>query len=494
METIKNEILNIIQNFTTEFGREYKENNFFSIDSNSDYFSSFSSLDEIWNIKLIEPKKPNNINQRKLVELNDKIYKYYEHLLKKYDYSSTNRSEFDEMISKIFLLLCNIYDLFSNFLEIYFKNDWLNLHLKLMNACLDLNQTPEPGLGSNGKEKIEVLNHFLLFFSLCLSNDKDFNTRLFLIIKHPDLFYKIAIISADISYFCCCGHGMRCGSDNANANIKSILLVFETFKYMEDNNINYDSAKKAKIQIVEFFFPNIGKNPCIVYLYKMVKMLNSDKIFEHILNNTNLISEAFKKEDDACFGHAIDGFEALINLCKDPDLLFKILNIITPPEKGVKNRVYREILKKISELITNNNSVEYLENKLYNDNNFGKILETLKLDTYLGDYEGIWQILLEINNSNIVTIFYRMKNKYNIGHIMKDQVDNLVKQNLTRYRLNGVVRIMNLFLKMGSEIKKKYNCDNYYLEQFRDCYKIISNLSIENDEDVDEFKNYYKSS
>ena len=73
------------------------------------------------------------------------------------------------MISKIFLLLSNIYDLFTNFLEIYFKNDWLSLHLKLINTCLDINNIPQPSLGSNGKEKIDILSHFLLFFSLCLS-------------------------------------------------------------------------------------------------------------------------------------------------------------------------------------------------------------------------------------------------------------------------------------------------------------------------------------
>ena len=154
---------------------------------------------------------------------------------------------------------------------------------------------------------------------------------------------------------------------------------------MEDNNINYEAVKQVQNQIVEFFFSNIGKNSC-----------NS-------------------------FRHAIDGFEALLNLCKDPELLLKILNIITPPDKGVKNRIYREILKNISNIINNNNQLEYLEKKLYNDNNLGKVLEILKQDVYLGDYEGIFQILLDSNNS-IITIFYRMKNKLNIGEIMNNQV------------------------------------------------------------------------
>ena len=169
-----------------------------------------------------------------------------------------------------------------------------------------------------------------------------------------------------------------------------------------------------------------------------------------------------------------------------------MLNFISPPKHGLKNRIYREILKTISNIIINNNSVEYLEQKLYKNDKFQKMLETLKQDSYLGDYEGIWQILLDCNNSSVVTIFYRNKTNYNIGDIMKNQIDNLIIKQLTGIRLNGVVRIMNLFLKMGNEIKKKYNVDNYYVEEFRDNYKKINDLEIKNDEDIDEFKKYYE--
>ena len=65
--------------------------------------------------------------------------------------------------------------------------------------------------------------------------------------------------------------------------------------------------------------------------------------------------------------------------------------------------------------INNNNQVEYLETKLYKNIIFQKIIDTLKLDVYLGDFEGIWQILLDSTNSNIVTIFYQNKNKYDFG-------------------------------------------------------------------------------
>ena len=356
-----------------------------------------------------------------------------------------------------------------------------------------MNDPPKPGLGSTGKEKIEVLSKFSLFFSLCLSKDTDFNNRLYLILKYPDLFYKMAIITSNNAYFCCCGHGMNHNDIDLSSNIKAILLVFETFKYIEDNDINYESIKNTKMQIIEFYFSHIGKNPCIVFLYKMARMLKNDDIFNHILNTTNLLRDALTKENDDSFSHAIDGFEAFIILCKNPDHLFKMLNIISPPEKGIKNRIYREILKIISNIITNNNQVEYLENKLYNDIIFQKVLETLKNDTYLGDYEGIWQILLDSNNTNIVTIFYRMKNKYNIGEIMLNQVTSLIKKDLVGYRLNAVVRIMNLFLEMGNKIKNKFNVHNYYIDQFRECHKMINdlNVKINDDEDVIEFKNYY---
>ena len=492
MEKLKEEIDGYIENFETKFKREYKKDKFLSLDS-EDYFSEFKQLDKIWELKIVEPKKIEKRIEINLLDINDKIYKYYSQILEKYNYSTVDRNDLNSSICKIFTFLSNIYDLFPNFLEINFKNDWLNLHLKLIDTCLDINDPPKPSLGSNGKEKIDKLWPFLIFFSLCLSKDKDFNTRLFLILKHPDLFYKISIIAACNCYFCCCGHGMHHEDDEKFGAIKSILLVFETFKYMEEKKMNIDEAKKMKIKILEFLFENVGKNVSIVLLYQMGKMLDKDEIFNHLLNNTDLFEKAINKEKESDFSHAIDGFEAFVNLCKNPEYLFQILNIITPPNKGLKNNIYREILKTISTLITDNNQVEYLENKLYNNIIFQKVIDTLKLDTYLGDYEGIWQILLDMNNSNIVTIFYKNHGKYNIGDIMINQVNNLIKDQMTGLRLGAVVRIMNLFLNLGNEIKKKYNVENYYIEQFRDCYKKISGLDIKDDEDINEFKKYYES-
>ena len=106
MESIKKEINKITENFSSDFGREFKDDNFFLKDDK--YFASFKELEKMWDIKVIEPKKPNIINQKKLMDINDKIYKYYNKVLKKYNYSSTNREDFKEIIKKIFLLLCNI--------------------------------------------------------------------------------------------------------------------------------------------------------------------------------------------------------------------------------------------------------------------------------------------------------------------------------------------------------------------------------------------------
>ena len=493
MEKLKKEIDDFITNFKTNIKRDYKEDNFFLYEGEKNYIIGFSELDKMWEVKLFEPKKITEKINVDISKINDKIFQYYKLVLDKYNYKSEERKEFNEEIKFIFILLSNIYDLSSNFFGFYFEENWLNLHLKLIDACLDINNPPEPSLGTSGKEKIDELWPFLLFFSLCLSQDKNFNIRLLLILKHPDLFYKIAIIADCVCYFCCCGQGYRYNDDRNNTGIKSILIVFETYKYLEDNKISMDACTKYKMLIVEYLFKNLGKNPSIFYIYKMAKMLNTDEIFNHLLKTTTSFKNVIEDETKHNFDHSIDGFEAFITLCKNLELLFEIIYVVSP-KKGICNRIYRETLKTISNIISNNNQVEYLENKLYNNPIFEKLIDTLKLDVYLGDYEGIWNIILDSTNSNIVTIFYRNKNKYNFGQILFNQVDNLIKNNLTSIRLNAVVRIMNYFLKLGDEIKKKYNVDNYYIEQFRDSYKKICDLKLFNDADIEEFKNYYGTS
>jgi hypothetical protein len=59
-------------------------------------------------------------------------------------------------------------------------------------------------------------------------------------------------------------------------------------------------------------------------------------------------------------------------------------------------------------------------------------------------------------------------------------------------RLTAVIRIMLLFIKIGEKIKIKFGGDNFYVNEFKDIYLKISQLSsLKEDEDYIEFKNYY---
>ena len=62
----------------------------------------------------------------------------------------------------------------------------------------------------------------------------------------------------------------------------------------------------------------------------MAQILKTDEVFNHLLVKTNLFKEALAKEDEDSFSHSIDEFEKFISFCKNPDLLFKMLIIISP--------------------------------------------------------------------------------------------------------------------------------------------------------------------
>ena len=60
-------------------------------------------------------------------------------------------------------------------------------------------------------------------------------------------------------------------------------------------------------------------------------------------------------------------------------------------------------------------------------------------------------------------------------------------------RLTAVIRIMTLFIKIGEKVKVQFGGDNFYVNEFKDIYKKISNLpSLENYEEYNEFKYYFK--
>ena len=74
-----------------------------------------------------------------------------------------------------------------------------------------------------------------------------------------------------------------------------------------------------------------------------------------------------------------------------------------------------------------------------------------------------------------------------------EQVENLIKNELIGNRLTAVIRIMNLFIKIGEKVKIQFGGDNFYVNEFKDIYKTVSELpSIKNSEEYNEFENYFK--
>ena len=72
------------------------------------------------------------------------------------------------------------------------------------------------------------------------------------------------------------------------------------------------------------------------------------------------------------------------------------------------------------------------------------------------------------------------------------QVENQIKNELIEMRLTAVIRIMLLFIKIGEKVKIKFGGENFYVNEFKDIYLKISQLSsLKEDEDYIEFKNYY---
>ena len=243
------------------------------------------------------------------------------------------------------------------------------------------------------------------------------------------------------------------------------------------------------MKCVDFMVKNLGKNISSIYLLKMGEVCNNnDDIFNYLINETNLLEETLTREADD-FGHCIEQLEEFCSICKNPYLLFKILNLISPPKVGIKRRVYREILKTLNNIV-NDNDIENLEKCLYNSIIFQKILETLKYDIWLGEYEGIWELLLNSDNQYIIKIFY--KNKYDVNKIFMEQVENLIKNELIGNRLTAVITIMNLFTKMGEKVKIQFGGYNFYANEFKDIYKTISYYINKNSEEYNEFENYFK--
>ncbi len=235
---------------------------------------------------------------------------------------------------------------------------------------------------------------------------------------------------------------------------------------------------------------NLGKNIGSVYLLKMENICDNDNdIFNYIINETNLLKETLKRNDDS-FGHSIDNLEKFLSFCTSPELIFDILLLISNPNNRLERRLFRELLLKLPEIIKEKD-FEKLEKSLYGDI-FEKFLQTLKLDIWQGEYEGIWQALLNSENQSIIKIFN--KKKYNATQIFMVKVNNLIEKHLIGLNLTAVIKIMTLFLKIGEKVKNQFGGDNnYYANEFKDIYLKISEVTkLKDDEDYKEFENYFK--
>jgi hypothetical protein len=252
-------------------------------------------------------------------------------------------------------------------------------------------------------------------------------------------------------------------------------------------------VKKVKLKYLKYLVERLGKNIGVVILLQMAKMCSTYDIFNYLINETDLMNKSLNKDDDV-FNHCVEKFEQFMHFCKEPEFLFRILSFISPPKRGLKKRIFYEIVKIMNDLV-DNIDVDMLEKSVYKSEIFDKILDTLKLDVYLGDYLGIWNNLLNHENEKIIKIFSR--NTYNIGSIFLNQIDNLTKNKLYGFRLISVIQIMNLFLKIGETVKIKYNKKNDYIEQLRQVYERIKSITLEeNDktilEYIGEFNKYFE--
>ena len=89
-----------------------------------------------------------------------------------------NKSKILFYINTMLKLLCNIYDLNSDFYKTYFQYDWIIMYLKLFDMFIDFNNLPDICLSSSGIK--EDLEHFLTLFSLCMTKDNNYLQREYL--------------------------------------------------------------------------------------------------------------------------------------------------------------------------------------------------------------------------------------------------------------------------------------------------------------------------
>ena len=300
-----------------------------------------------------------------------------------------------------------------------------------------------------------------------MSKDNDYLQRIKIFKKYPDFFYKVLIIAMYNTHVCCCGSSLNFEENFICSCFKTGQIIFETFKNIEEQNLSLN-IKEIKMKCVDFMIKNLGKNIAGAYLLKMENISNNkNEIFNYIIKETNLLKERLQRKKDGSFGHCIDDFEKFISSCNNPELIYDILIMITTPKDRYEIRIYRILLIILTNIIKDNDT-EQLEKYIYNREIFENLLDTLSYDIWLGEYEGIWEVLLNSENKSIIKIFN--KNKYNVTEILDLQINKLFKNGLNNSRLSAVIRIMVLFLKIGEKFKKEFDCDNYYANEFKKIY------------------------
>jgi len=458
------------------------------------YFNDPSELEKYPNNenKLWELKAYNNIciyiqyeDKEKLMEINKSIYNNLSYLINsiKNEKNSIN-NELKETklcyIDSMMQLLCNIYDLDSNFYEYYFQDKWINMFTMLFELFFDFNSLPEVMLGMN---QYPYLFNFLNLFGLCMTKDNNFQLRKKLLENDSSFLYKILIISTYSAGQCCCGHGYDKISYSCQKAIDSIYKVMSN---IEKNNDFYllKNAKEIKIKYTEFLMNKYGKNICGVYLNKLLEICSKEDIFTYIIINTNLLKEVMIREVTKIH-HSIDCLEEMVGLCQNPEIFINILNDLTSSDDIILHkRLYREMLKKM----INSLKGETVEKLLFKNLIF-RIIDLISVEniTHLSDIEGIFDILLN-GNDFIVQAFY--KNKYKVGKKFYNVIARLNQNSFIGVNMCTTLRIMNMLLSVGEKIKEKYNCENYFVNDLRESYNI---LPLMDDEEFTEIKKFYQN-
>ena len=406
----------------------------------------------------------------------------------------------------MFKLLNNIYDIYD--LSFLFNNDMINSYLKLFEKFIDFNNLPEVSLWVS-KIK-EDLQHFLTLFSLCMNNHISYRLRIKLLRNNFDFLYKIIIISTTLSGTCCCGHAFNSRSYSCQ---KAVDSIFKLLSHIDNSPIDYNQintgflfslsffasnkidinlfnkAQQLKIKIADFLCKKAGKNVCFVYLNKLMEICKNKNISAYLLSETNLFFEVIKK-DESSIHHLIDSFEKFINLVNEPKECLSFLNKLSSYDLHKYNRISREMIKRII-----NSSDKSIITSLYEGSIFKNIINLISCaiidkNISLIEVEGIFESILVVNNTEIISIFYQKK--FSIKNYFSQLFDYYIKNNYLGYSMDSAFRIMILFIGIGDKVKQKYNCQNFYIEELRDIYHKINSISSLGSEDSINFKNYFK--